>query len=149
MVSLQAHVGLRGSLNNTLTRVQSRLRNSFGLLCCLSTLISAFLLFQVQPVVSKSILPWFGGGHSIWTTCLVFFQVALLVGYTYAHLLVRLFSPLKQAALHLGFVSCAFLFLPLSLAEGQELGGSSNPGFVITWLLIANVAVPYVLLAAT
>ncbi|MDG2224380.1 MAG: fused MFS/spermidine synthase [Rubripirellula sp.] len=149
MASLQAHVGLRGSLNNTLTRVQSRLRNSFGLLCCLSTLISAFLLFQVQPVVSKSILPWFGGGHSIWTTCLVFFQVALLVGYTYAHLLVRLFSPLKQAALHLGFVSCAFLFLPLSLAEGQELGGSSNPGFVITWLLIANVAVPYVLLAAT
>ena len=52
--------------------------------------LSAFLLFQVQPMIGKFILPWFGGGPSVWTTCLLFFQVLLLAGYTYAHLIARL-----------------------------------------------------------
>ena len=55
-----------------------------------TVLVSAFLLFQVQPMVSKMILPWFGGGPSVWTTCMLFFQVFLLAGYAYAHALERL-----------------------------------------------------------
>ncbi|HEY7467572.1 MAG TPA: hypothetical protein VIB47_12850, partial [Dehalococcoidia bacterium] len=51
-----------------------------------TTLLSAWLLFQVQPMVAKRILPWFGGGASVWTTAMLFFQAALFVGYAYAHL---------------------------------------------------------------
>src|SRR6478736_1665533 len=57
---------------------------------------SAFLLFQVQPIISKTILPWFGGSPAVWTTCVLFFQVLLLGGYAYAHVLTKHFSPLLQ-----------------------------------------------------
>ena len=60
------------------------------------SLLSAFLLFQVQPVISKFILPWFGGSPGVWTTCMVFFQVVLFGGYAYAHFLSRL-QPRWQA----------------------------------------------------
>ena len=55
------------------------------LLFALTIFVSAFLLFQVQPVISKAILPWFGGSAGVWNTCMLFFQAALLGGYTYAH----------------------------------------------------------------
>src|SRR5205814_3635543 len=61
----------------------------------------AFLLFQVQPLIAKYILPWFGGSTGVWTTCMVFFQVLLLAGYAYAHVLTRFHSPRAQAAVHL------------------------------------------------
>ena len=53
----------------------------------LTIFLSAFLLFQVQPLIGKFILPWFGGSPAVWTTCMLFFQVVLLVGYSYAHLI--------------------------------------------------------------
>ena len=59
--------------------------------------LSAFLLFQVQPLIGKCILPWFGGGSAVWTTCLLFFQVQLLGGYAYAHVLNRRLAPRSQA----------------------------------------------------
>ena len=58
--------------------------------------LSAFLLFEVQPVIAKMILPWFGGSSAVWSTCMLFFQVVLLLGYLYAHLLHRL-PPRRQA----------------------------------------------------
>lgn len=119
-----------------------------GILCCVSTLLSAFLVFQVQPIVGKSMLPLFGGGHSVWTVCLVFFQFALLVGYLYAHVLAKFLTPSQQAATHVLLVLLAFLFLPLSPTAGW-LGSAAEPGFVLTFLLASNVAAPYVLLAAT
>ena len=70
----------------------------------LATLLSAFLLFQVQPIISKTILPWFGGSPAVWTTCMLFFQVLLFGGYAYAHLLTKL-RPSRQAAMH-----CSLLF---------------------------------------
>ena len=57
---------------------------------CLTILVGAFLLFQVQPLIGKYILPWFGGGPAIWTTCLLFFQSLLLLGYAFAHAIARL-----------------------------------------------------------
>jgi hypothetical protein len=119
-----------------------------GVLCGAATLLSAFLVFQVQPIVGKTLLPWFGGGHSVWTTCLVFFQVALLAGYAYAHLLAKLLTTSQQAVVHTCMVFLAFLFLPLVPAAGWS-GGAASPGAVITLLLLTNVAAPYVLLAAT
>src|SRR5512142_2672463 len=69
--------------------------------------ISAFLLFQIEPMISKYILPWFGGGPAVWTAAMLFFQLLLLGGYAYAHLLSRL-SLTRQGMIHLG-VSLAVL----------------------------------------
>ena len=62
--------------------------------------LSAFLLFLVQPLIARQILPWFGGAASVWTTCLVFFQCVLLAGYGYAHAVVRWLKPRQQVYLH-------------------------------------------------
>ena len=66
----------------------------------LTIFLSAFLLFQVQPLMGKMILPWFGGSASVWTTCMLFFQSLLLLGYLYTHWLVRHLTPVRQSALH-------------------------------------------------
>jgi len=69
--------------------------------------LSAFLLFQVQPLISKAILPWFGGCPAVWTTCMLFFQVVLFAGYLYAHLLQRGLPPRRQVAVHVALVVVA------------------------------------------
>src|SRR5687768_5896329 len=71
-----------------------------GLNFALVIFISAFLLFQVQPLISKFILPWFGGGPAVWTSCMLFFQTLLFAGYAYAHFSVKQLSPAKQGLLH-------------------------------------------------
>ena len=76
-------------------------------------LAGAFLLFQVQPLVSKAILPWFGGCPAVWTTCMLFFQVVLFAGYCYAHLLQRWLTPRRQAAVHLAVVVAGLALLPI------------------------------------
>ena len=78
-------------------------------------LLSAFLLFLVQPIIAKQILPWFGGTSAVWTTCLVFFQVVLLAGYTYSHLTTRYLSPKQQARLHI-----ALLVVSLSVSADHS-----------------------------
>src|SRR6266566_4819563 len=82
----------------------------------LTIFLGAFLLFQVEPVLAKAILPWFGGAPAVWTTCMVFFQVALLAGYLYAHAIVRRVSPGSARRLHLGLVllCLAVLLAPLT-----------------------------------
>src|SRR5262252_7375000 len=67
------------------------------LLFSATVFVSAFLLFLVQPMIARIILPWFGGTASVWTTCLMFFQFTLLAGYLYAHGAVRFLSPVKRA----------------------------------------------------
>ncbi len=69
----------------------------------LTIFTGAFLLFQIQPLIGKYILPWFGGGPGVWTTCMLFFQMLLLGGYAYAHLTSRYLKPRAQALLHLFF----------------------------------------------
>src|SRR4051794_12997010 len=68
----------------------------------LAIFVIAFLLFQVQPLIGKFILPWFGGTPAVWTTCLLFFQMLLFGGYAYAHLVASHLAPRKQAFVHLG-----------------------------------------------
>ena len=69
--------------------------------------VSAFLLFQIQPLVSRFILPWFGGTPAVWTTCLVFFQTALFAGYTYAHLSEHYLGPRARTIIHLTLIVAA------------------------------------------
>ncbi len=115
----------------------------------ITTLLGAFLLFQVQPLVSKAILPWFGGAPAVWTTCMLFFQVLLLAGYVYAHLLQRWFSPQNQATVHLAVVVVAAMVLPVLPGAAWRPPDGSNPAWQILLLLAGTVGLPYFALSAT
>src|ERR1043166_7024862 len=86
--------------------------------------ISAFLLFQIQPLITKAILPWFGGSAAVWTVCLLFFQVVLLLGYLYSHLLIRFLRSSQQKWLHISLLILSLLSLPVLPRESlKPLGG--------------------------
>ena len=89
--------------------------------------LSAFLLFLVQPVIARQILPWFGGAASVWAVCLVFFQSLLLAGYAYADWTSRRLKPMTQAKLHIALLAISLLLLPIVTARlparvGDEIG---------------------------
>ena len=92
-------------------------------LYALTIFLGAFLLFLVQPLIGKCILPRFGSAPAVWTTCLLFFQVALLAGYGYAHLLVSRLSLRSQAITHAVLLGCALLLLPITPSEPGSLSG--------------------------
>jgi SAM-dependent methyltransferase len=118
-------------------------------LYALTIFLSAFLLFQVQPLIGKSILPWFGGGPAVWTTCMLFFQVLLLAGYAYAHLVRTCLRERGQALVHLGLLVLAMVLLPIGpSAELKPLGGD-NPTWGILLILGLGVGLPYFALSAT
>lgn len=112
--------------------------------------LSAFLLFLVQPVIAKQILPWFGGAAAVWATCLVFFQSMLLFGYAYSDWTTRLLAPRRQAWLHIALLAASLLALPI-LPETHwkpgEQGG--EPTLLILGLLAATIGLPYFLLSST
>jgi spermidine synthase len=111
--------------------------------------LSAFLLFQVEPIIARYILPWFGGTPAVWTTCMLFFQVFLLGGYAYAHLLASHLSPRYQALLHLGLVLCSLVFLPITPEETWKPDGSENPMLAIVLLLLVTIGTPFLLVSAS
>jgi hypothetical protein len=124
----------------------------------LTILLSSFLLFLIQPLAGKHLLPWFGGTSSVWTTCLLFFQVLLLGGYAYAHLIVRRLSLQAQRRLHTLLLALSVLLLawcaaewgaPLLPEEGWRPADPSRPAARILVLLAASVGLPYFLLATT
>jgi hypothetical protein len=112
--------------------------------------LGAFLLFQVQPMSARLLLPRFGGGPGVWTTCMLFFQAGLLGGYAYAHLLNRRFRPRMQAAVHVTLLvgASAALFLGTGLAEPTR-APDRIPVAGILALLVVMVGAPYFLLSAT
>lgn len=110
---------------------------------------SAALVFVVQPMVTKLVLPMLGGSPSVWNTAMVFFQAALLAGYGYAHALQRLPSLRTQVGVHLALLTAAALFLPLHI---NTLLGEPNPAAPIGWLLptlALSVGAPFAVLSAT
>ena len=116
----------------------------------LTIFVGAFLLFQVEPIIGKYILPWFGGSPGVWTTCLLFFQTLLLVGYAYAHLTSRFLRPRWQAALHGALLLTALALLPIIPGGSwKPAGGSGSPTWQILLLLLANLGLPFLVLAAT
>jgi len=112
-------------------------------------LLSAFLLFEVQPLIGKIILPWFGGGASVWSTCLLFFQVSLLAGYLYAHFSTKLLKPRAQAMLHVGLMALSLALLPIFPAARWKPTQPGDPSVAILLLLAATIGLPYVLLSTT
>jgi SAM-dependent methyltransferase len=119
------------------------------LLYALTILVSAFLLFQVQPVIAKIILPWFGGSAAVWTTCLLFFQLVLLLGYLYAHAVVRYLKPKTQILLHVALLVVSAAALPIYPKLSWKPTGSEEPTLAILKLLLLSVGLPYFLLSTT
>ncbi len=114
-----------------------------------TVLLSAFLLFQVQPIIAKMILPWFGGSAAVWTTCMLFFQLLLVAGYLYSHWSIRRLHPRRQALLHIALLAAGVAALPILPDASWKPLGESDPSWRILGLLAATVGLPYFLLATT
>jgi spermidine synthase len=111
--------------------------------------LSAFLLFQVQPLIAKMILPWFGGSTAVWITCMFFFQSGLLAGYGYAHLLINRLAPRLQALVHATLLAASLFALPLGPSVQWKPSGGEEPIGHIVCLLTVSVGLPYFLLSST
>src|SRR3977135_1057263 len=110
--------------------------------------LSSFLLFLVQPLIARLILPWFGGSAAVWTTCLLFFEVLLLGGYAYAHALNAKLRGRGQAIVHTILLAVAVACLPIAPAESWKPAGGEEP--ISRFLLLGTtVGLPSFLLAAT
>ncbi len=110
---------------------------------------SAFLLFEVQPLIAKLILPWFGGVAAVWAVCLVFFQTVLLLGYLYAHLLTRKFPRRVQGRIHATMLAASLLVLPILPRSSWQPTGHEDPALYILWLLTLTIGLPFFLLSST
>ena len=110
--------------------------------------LSAFLLFLIQPILAKLILPWFGGSAAVWTTCLVFYQTALVAGYYYANLIVTRLPGRPQSVIHTALLAAALAFLPAIPGDRWKLA-VDHPAARILLLLVAVVGLPYFLLSST
>jgi hypothetical protein len=119
------------------------------MLHALTIFASAFLLFLLQPIVAKQILPWFGGSAAVWTTCLVFFQTTLLLGYAYADFCVRRLSPRAQAFVHIALAALSLAVLPIVPGAFWKPAGQENPIWLILGLLGATIGLPYFVLSTT
>jgi hypothetical protein len=111
--------------------------------------LSSFLLFLVQPLIARLILPWFGGSAAVWTTCMLFFQALLLAGYAYAHVLAKVSSKKVEALTHSVLLLAALATLPIAPSDTWKPAGDEEPVSRILLLLGASVGLPYFLLAAT
>src|SRR5579872_1997372 len=119
------------------------------ILYAITIFLSAFLLFQVQPLIAKMILPWFGGSAAVWAAAMLFFQLVLLAGYAYSHAVIRYLQPKIQLFVHAGLLalSCVLLpILPSPLWKPSEVG---DPTLRILALLAATIGLPYFLLSST
>jgi spermidine synthase len=112
--------------------------------------LSAFLLFQIQLIISKYLLPWFGGTASIWTVCMLFFQIILLLGYLYSHLITKYLTITMQVIVHVILLVFGFFSLNIFPDESWKMAiDSSNPTFYVLLILLLFVGLPAVILSST
>src|SRR5262245_19320675 len=110
--------------------------------------VSAALLFAVQPMFTKMVLPRFGGAPSVWSVAIVFFQAALLAGYAYAHWLTRYAGGRASVAIHLAVTIAAAFALPLSIAAGWDRPPEAAQALWLIGLFTASIGLPFFALAA-
>lgn len=116
---------------------------------CLTIFLSAFLLFQVQPMIARFILPWFGGTAAVWTTCMMFFQTLLLLGYLYAHLMRRFSSPRTTWLVHLGLLLLAAVTVSVVPGDSLRPSGNENLTLGIISVLSITIGLPFFALSST
>jgi hypothetical protein len=119
------------------------------ILYAVAIFLSAFLLFQVQPLIAKIILPWFGGSAAVWSAAMVFFQLVLLAGYAYAHILIRYLRVKSQTVVHIALLAMSCAVLPILPSAGWQPSQAGDPTLRILALLAATIGLPYFLLAST
>ena len=111
--------------------------------------LSAFLLFQIQPLVARVILPWFGGTASVWNTCMMFFQIVLLLGYLYAHGLRIFLKPRTSWWVHCGVLLLAMLCLPAIPGDALQPQDAGAVAWGIVKVLSLSIGLPFFVLATT
>ncbi len=114
-----------------------------------SIFAAAFLLFALEPLVAKRILPWFGGSSAVWSVCLVFYQVALLIGYSYAQIVTRYLRQRWQAAVHIALLVASLALLPIGPTARWKPGTHTDPAWLILLMLSATIGLPFAVLSAT
>jgi hypothetical protein len=119
------------------------------ILYALTIFTSAFLLFLVQPIMAKQVLPWFGGSAAVWTTCIVFFQFLLLFGYAYSDFTTRRMTPRSQLILHAALLIVSLVSLPIIPDVSWKPAGDEDPMWRILGLLTFTIGLPYFLLSTT
>ena len=117
-------------------------------LYALTIFLSAFLLFVVEPMVAKQLLPTLGGSSAVWTTCLVFFSVVLLLGYLYAHWVSSRFTPTQQAVIHIVLLTAALMMLGVRISP-RPAAVSYHPALTVFRVLATVIGLPYLALSAT
>src|SRR5215472_2888806 len=123
--------------------------HSANLLSAVTIFLSALLLFQVEPLIGKIILPWFGGVAAVWTVCLLFFQVVLLLGYLYAHFLTRRLGRRAQGWIHAVLLAASLLVLLILPRDSWKPPGPEHPTLRILEVLALAVGLPFFVLSAT
>lgn len=120
--------------------------------------VGACLLFQVQFILGKQVLPWFGGAPAVWTTCMLFFQVLLLAGYGYAHLIGQMPSAARQRNVHIALLAAALVLLvirvavwpsPITPSDAWKPTAEQAPSLAILGLLLFTIGLPFLVLSAT
>ena len=111
--------------------------------------LSSALLFLCQPMMAKVILPWFGGSAGVWTACMLFFQVVLLLGYLYAYCITRYLSARPQAAVHIALLLASAAVLPVNPVNRWTASGAAHPVLSILGVLAATIGLPYLALSTT
>lgn len=140
----------RKSAQENVQPAQILRREPFAILVAATVFLSAFLLFQVQPLICKAVLHWFGGTPAVWTASMFFFQVVLLLGYLYTDFTTRYLTSRWQMLLHVGLVVFAILLLPIQPSESwKPLGFDSHPTWRLLGLLTTAVGAQFFLLSTT
>ena len=111
-------------------------------------LLSAALLFMVQPMVARMILPFLGGSPAVWNTCLLFFQSLLLLGYLYAHFAGKWLGIKRHMLMHVALIAAALYFLPVTIPAGLLEHPETNPVHRVLWVLLLSVGFPFLVLSA-
>lgn len=124
-------------------------QSSVATLHAVTVIVGACLLFLVQPLIAKIILPWFGGTSSVWSAALVFFQACVLGGYSYAHWLTTHNSPRRQSLIHGALLIGSCLLMPILPSEALRPEGTGDPALQILVLLAVTVGLPSLMLSAT
>ena len=137
------------SLARPLAPAQSSGLRSAPALFAATLFVSALLLFAVQPMFTKMVLPKLGGSPSVWSVAMVAFQTFLFIGYVYAHVLTRTLSPRRAAFVHLGFLALVAVSLPLGIAKGFDVPPADGVMFWLVGLFLASIGLPFIALSAT
>src|SRR5882757_6369672 len=135
-------VTLSVSVQSTDSRAVRAPGRVLEILYAATVFLSAFLLFQIQPIIAKMILPWFGGSSAVWSTCMLFFQAMLLIGYLYAHWLQGR-PAAQQGLIHIGVLAISLIALPIVANPSWKPSPADNPSLRILGLLAVTVGLPY------